>query len=229
MADFDSLDWRGLLLGLESCSWCPGPILGSPDKDEVLKAQRRHLVLPWHLAYTTRYALLQIEEPKTRFRSARHHVARLDQPQLLQVVEYSFQDLRADESLWNFSPQTLRLRFQKHLKALQLDTLPPSVTRGLDLGPLRAGGASWLMITSEDSELVRRRGRWLTSKIMEIYVQEVSALQFLPQLPSKSLVIEGTGLFPTLLQKVGYFHACGIPETAWKFLLSDGRTNADHG
>jgi len=197
---------------------------------EVLKAQRRHLVLPRDLAYTIRYALLQIEEPKTRFRSARHQVARLDQPQLLQVVEYSFQDLRPDEGLWNFSPQTLRLRFQRLLKALQIDTLPPSVTRGLDLGSLRAGGASWLMITSEDSELVRRRGRWLTSKIMEIYVQEVSALQFLPQLPSraKSLVIEGAGLFPTLLQKVGYFHSCGIPETAWKFLLTDG-TNADHG
>ena len=198
---------------------------------EVLKAQRRHLVLPRDLAYTIRYALLQIEEPKTRFRSARHQVARLDQPQLLQVVEYSFQDLRPDEGLWNFSPQTLRLRFQRLLKALQIDTLPPSVTRGLDLGSLRAGGASWLMITSEDSELVRRRGRWLTSKIMEIYVQEVSALQFLPQLPSraKSLVIEGAGLFPTLLQKVGYFHSCGIPETAWRFLLTDGRTNADHG
>ena len=198
---------------------------------EVLKAQRRHLVLPRDLAYTIRYALLQIEEPKTRFRSARHQVARLDQPQLLHVVEISFQDLRSDDSLWNFSPQTLRTRFQKLLKALQLDTLPASVSRGLDLGSLRAGGASWLMITSEDSELVRRRGRWLTSKIMEIYVQEVSAIQFLPQLPSRArmLVIEGAGLFPVLLRRVGYLHSCGIPETAWKYLLADGRTNAENG
>ena len=84
------------------------------------------------------------------------------------------------------------------------------------------------MITSEDSELVRRRGRWLTSKIMEIYVQEVSALQFLPQLPQRvrTLILEGAGLFPVLLQKVSYLHACGIPVTAWKFLLYNGRMNA---
>ena len=198
---------------------------------EVLKAQRRHLVLPRDLANTISYALLQIEEPKTRFRSARHQVARLDQPQLLHVVEIAFQDLHADEGLWNFSPQTLRLRFQKLLKALQLDVLPPSVSRGLDLGSLRAGGASWLMITSEYSELVRRRGRWLTSKIMEIYVQEVSAIQFLPQLPLRTrlVVIEGAGLFPELLQRVSFLHSCGIPESAWKYLLASGRTNAEYG
>ena len=99
------------------------------------------------------------------------------------------------------------------------------------MGSLCAGGASWLMITSEDSELVRRRGRWLTSKIMEIYVQEVSAIQFLPQLPrhTRMLVIDGAGLFPFLLQKVCHLHACGIPETAWRFLLASGRTNAEYG
>ena len=198
---------------------------------EVMKAQRRHLVLPRDLAYTIKYVVLQIEEPKTRFQSARHQVARLDQPQLMQVVEFAFQDLRADDSLWNFSPQTLRARFQKLLQALRLDALPSNVSRGLDLGSLRAGGASWLMITSEDSELVRRRGRWLTSKIMEIYVQEVSAIQFLPQLPQQTrlLVIDGAGLFPFLLQKVGHFHSCGIPETAWRFLIAADRKNADHG
>ena len=198
---------------------------------EVLKACRRHLVLPRDLSYTIKYAPLQIEEPKTRFRSARHQVARLDQPQLLHVVELSFQDLKADDPLWGFSPQTLRSRFQKLLAALRLDVLPRSVSRGLDLGSLRAGGASWMMLVSEDSELVRRRGRWLTSKIMEIYVQEVSAIQFLPQLPqsTRDLVIEGTGLFPLLLERAISLHACGIPESAWKYLLVEGRMNAEYG
>lgn len=198
---------------------------------EVLKACRRHLVLPRDLSYTIKYALLQIEEPKTRFRSARHQVARLDQPQLLHVVELSFQDLKADDPLWGFSPQTLRSRFQKLLAALRLDVLPRSVSRGLDLGSLRAGGASWMMLVSEDSELVRRRGRWLTSKIMEIYVPEVSAIQFLPQLPqsTRDLVIEGTGLFPLLLERAISLHACGIPESAWKYLLVEGRMNAEYG
>ena len=168
---------------------------------------------------------------RNRRRDSGQQVARLDQPQLLKVGECSFQDLRADDNLWNFSPQTLRSRFQSLLKALRLDVLPPKVARGLDLGSLRAGGASWLMLTSEDSELVRRRGRWLTSKIMEIYVQEVSAIQFLPQLPQRTrlLVIDGAGLFPFLLQKICHLHACGIPETAWRFLITDGRKNADDG
>ena len=39
------------------------------------------------------------------------------------------------------------------------------------------------MNTAEDSELVRRRGRWLSHRIMEIYIEEVTSLQFLPTLP----------------------------------------------
>ena len=101
-----------LLVGVESHCWGTSLVVGALTRiGEVLKARRRHLVLPRDLAYTIQYALLQIEEPKTRFRSARHQVARLDHPQLLQVVEISFQDLKADEGLWNFSPQTLRQRF----------------------------------------------------------------------------------------------------------------------
>ena len=188
---------------------------------EVLKAYRSHLVLPKDLGYTIQYALLQIEEPKTRFRSARHQVARLDHPQLLQVLQLSFQDLKQHERLWSFSPQTLRNRFQRLLAALRLDQLPAGLSKGLDLGSLRAGGASWMMLVTEDSEMVRRRGRWLSSKIMEIYVQEVSAIQFLHQIPdpTRRLVLSGTDLFPRILQQLMQWHASGTPESAWKYLL----------
>ena len=188
---------------------------------EVLKAYRKHLVLPKDLGYTIQYALLQIEEPKTRFRAARHQVARLDHPQLLQVIQLSFQDLKQHERLWSFSPQTLRNRFQRLLAAVKLDQLPAGLSKGLDLGSLRAGGASWMMLVTEDSEMVRRRGRWLSSKIMEIYVQEVSAIQFLHQLPdtTRRLVLTGTDLFPKILQQLLQWHASGTPESAWKYLL----------
>ena len=188
---------------------------------EVLKAYRSHLVLPKDLGYTIQYALLQIEEPKTRFRSARHQVARLDHPQLLKVLQLSFQDLKQHERLWSFSPQTLRNRFQRLLAALRLDQLPAGLSKGLDLGSLRAGGASWMMLVTEDSEMVRRRGRWLSSKIMEIYVQEVSAIQFLHQIPdtTRRLVLAGTDLFPGILQQLLQWHASGTPESAWKYLL----------
>ncbi|CAE7307599.1 HERC6 [Symbiodinium sp. CCMP2592] len=42
-----------------------------------------------------------------------------------------------------------------------------------------------------------QRGRWLTSKIMEIYIQEVSALQFLPALPKadRDYLLDWAGMY----------------------------------
>jgi hypothetical protein len=88
-----------------------------------------------------------------------------------------------EKNLWPFSGQTMRQRFQKLLPANGLDRLPKSTSGGLDLGSLRAGGASWLMTVGDNPDLTRRRGRWITNKVMEIYVQEISAVQFIPNLP----------------------------------------------
>ena len=103
------------------------------------------------------------------------------------------------------------------------------IARGLDLGSLRAGGASWLLMTSEDSEMTRRRGRWITSKIMEIYVQEVSSLQFMPSLPSdvKNLIVEGMILFPWVLVRADEFRRARIPDQAWSFLFRDAAVSAE--
>ena len=162
---------------------------------EVLNASRSCLVLPGDLGFTVDFALLEIREPKTRFTTARHQAARLDHPQLLQVVELAFAHLLPGEKLWPASAQTMRNRFQKLLKVNGLTDLPEGISRGLDLGSFRAGGASWLLLTSEDSELTRRRGRWISPKVMEIYVQEVAALQFLPRLPK----VIRAHVFPVLL------------------------------
>ena len=115
----------------------------------------------------------------------------------------------------------MRARFQKLLDASGLSSLPKNLSRGIDLGSLRAGGASWLMMVSEDVELTRRRGRWLTSKVLEIYVQEVSSLQFLPNLPgpTKLLIIAGASIFPWILSIVANFRHAQFPEIAWPFLI----------
>ena len=44
---------------------------------EVLQATRQSLILPEDVGWTVKFAMLQISEPKTRFRTARHQVARL--------------------------------------------------------------------------------------------------------------------------------------------------------
>ena len=184
----------------------------------------KHLILPGDVGRTEPFVLLQIEEPKTRFKAARHQVARVDQPQLVSLIESVFGTYHPERFLWGASPQTLRLRFQRILGALKIASLPDGLSRGLDLGSLRAGGASWLLLTSEDSELVRRRGRWISHKIMEVYVQEAAAIQFLPRLDKSTRegILAGANHFPRVVEKLHTFSKAKIPETAWKFLLVSG-------
>ncbi|CAE7902362.1 unnamed protein product [Symbiodinium sp. KB8] len=56
----------------------------------------------------------------------------------------------------------------------------------------------------QDSELVRRRGRWASHRVMETYLQEVSAIVFFPKLPldvrEKVLLVAQS--FESLLSKV---------------------------
>ena len=168
---------------------------------------------------STDFALLQIAEPKTRFRAARHQVARLDQPQLLRILVLAFGGLDPLCRLWPMSGQTMRLRFQKLLQAVGLANLPG----GLDLGSLRAGGATWMLMTSENAEMTRRRGRWISSKVMEVYIQEAWSVQFMPMLPPviKKAVFEGAGLFDWVLDFTSRFAAAGVPEKIWFFLLRE--------
>lgn len=218
-----ALTWGWVrVAGVVALSWGAVTRIG-----EVLSASRRHLVLPADIGNTVGYALLEIQEPKTRFTTARHQAARLDQPQLLVILRMAFEGLSPDQKLWPMSPQTMRTRFAKLLAANGLSGLPSGLSRGIDLGSLRAGGASWLLLTSEDSELTRRRGRWISNRIMEIYVQEISSLQFLPKLPEKTKVqiLSGAALFPWCLQKAFDFYKASIPEAIWYVLFKSEAVN----
>lgn len=190
----------------------------------MLAAERHQLVLPSDIGFTTDYLLLKIDEPKTRFRGAGHQVARLDQPDLLAICEATLSGIPKNAKLWPLSPQTLRKRFYSLLDALKLQRSEQHGQRGIDLGSLRAGGATWLLEKSENPSLVQRRGRWVTQKVMEIYIQESSAAQYIPMLgnAAKQRVLMAVHLFPSVLQKIRKLHAAAIPENAWRHLvLSD--------
>ena len=47
-----------------------------------------------------------------------------------------------------------------------------------DLGSFRPGGATFLLQLFEDAEFVRRRGRWVSAKVLEVYLQEISTATF---------------------------------------------------
>ncbi|CAK9000734.1 Uncharacterized protein SCF082_LOCUS6627, partial [Durusdinium trenchii] len=150
---------------------------------EIFQSKRQDLQLPSDLGGTTPFILLAINEPK-RFSAARHQAAKVDIPDVISVCELAFRSLPPSAFLWPLSPQTLRVRFKAVCKALQLPDRFFAGMRPLDLGSLRPGGAAtYIMQMTESGDLVQRRGRWASFRIMSIYIQEVAAVSFLAKLP----------------------------------------------
>ena len=195
-------------------SWCGLLRIG-----EAVAAERRDLVLPCDASPGTPFALLTIRSPKTRGRAARHQSARIDPPDVIQLLSLAFRGLRPGEKLWNGSSETLRRRL--NTLQLRLDLVEQGKPC-FDLSSFRPGGATWMIQATENSELVRRRGRWLSTRVMDIYLQEVVATTFIPALdPRKRSVLEGlSAAFTDVLSWATYFEQCSIPRRSWFFLLA---------
>eukprot|EP00435_Cladocopium_sp_Y103_P018494 s3398_g4.t1 len=195
---------------------------------EILAATRAELVLPCDSIPGTTFALVIIKQPKTRGRSARHQAARIDQSDVIQFLTAMYGRAPSTDLLWPFSASTLRKRFSQLLAALELPVHRTSGMRPFDLGSLRPGGATWLLHCTEQPELVRRRGRWLSAKVMEIYLQEVLVTTFEAKIsPSTQFRIRlAAGGFALALERTIAFLESGIPPRAWYFLLrgADGFT-----
>ena len=197
-----SLMWGGLLR--------PG---------ELMASRRSDLLLPTDTNYTNSFALLAIEEPKTRFTAARHQCAKIDSEDILKIIELSFRQLRPHERLWPFSGQLLRSRFKQLLSSLGLQA---AGTKSLELSSLRPGAATWLLSVTENAELTRRRGRWISPKVMEIYVQETSAARFMVALNDlqRNRIFSLAHVFLKILGRCEDFHKASIPSTVWFKLLT---------
>ena len=184
---------------------------------EFLGAKRCDLMLPADVGYSQRFALLSIPEPKTRFTVARHQCAKLDVPDMLEVVVLAFRHLPWDHALWPMSGQTFRTRFRQVLQRIGVGSVLPGTSKVCDPGSLRAGGATWLLHSCEDAELVRRRGRWATAKTAEIYIQEVGALQYMMKLSSKQRehVLALASCFPAVLRWAQQCSDLQLPTKTW--------------
>ncbi|CAE7518902.1 unnamed protein product [Symbiodinium sp. CCMP2592] len=186
---------------------------------EAANASRSALILPRDVLWTQRYVLLRIEEPKTRLRAARHQAAKHEPADLVELVDAAFKHLAPSSRLWPFSTQTLRRRLDSALERLGVPTARTD-KRPLDLGSFRPGGATHLLQIAEDSELVRRRGRWVSHKVMEIYLQEVAAVTFYPSLSAETRqkVLQAASCFPSVLQHALSWTRDNIPTQAWYHL-----------
>ena len=188
---------------------------------ELLAAERRDLLLPSDGDETLRFGLISIRDPKTRFTNARHQSVKLDMEDLLRVIELALAPLQPHQRLWPFSGQTLRSRFQSVLRALQLPEQVYNGVRPLELASIRAGAATWIMSTMESGDLLQRRGRWANRKMMDIYVQEVTALLFLQQMPSgtKQTVIQVASSLLEVLHRAEQMVRANIPTNVWSILF----------
>ena len=189
---------------------------------EIVNALRGDLLLPRDSGFSAAFVLLTIREPKSRFTYARVQTAKVDSADLVSVIDLAFRGLAPGARLWPFSAQTLRTRLRSLMSSLQLPTTSSPGQRCLDLGSLRSGGATFIILSTENGELCRRRGRWANAKMMEIYVQESMAIQYMSMIPSttRHLVIEAASLFQRLLVSAQRFQEASIPTHLWYVLFS---------
>lgn len=192
---------------------------------EITAALRRDLLLPRDVGFSVNFCLLSVREPKSRYTYARHQSAKVDAADLLTVIDLAFRSLESNQRLWPFSPQTLRNRFKALLTALTLPIRTTPELRMLDLGSLRSGGATYIILMTEDSELCRRRGRWSSMKMMDIYVQETMALQYMKMIPESARlqVLQVASFFHQVLSRSIVFSDAIIPETICFFFTPNER------
>ena len=196
---------------------------------EALQARRGDVLMPEDVDHTVSYVLIRIKEPKTRFRAARHQASKVEQPDLIAIIRIGFAGLGAGDPLWHLSGATLRARFVKLLVALDLPSKAYQVPKPLSLASFRPGGATWLIAECEDVELVKRRGRWASHRVMECYLQEVMASTYLLEVPdeARQKILHAVRIFPSLMVQVMKFKTANIPEATWWYLLSKGHGSSE--
>ena len=75
------------------------------------------------------------------------------------------------------------------------------------------------MAICDNAQQIRRRGRWASLRVMEIYLQEVMASTDLNRISavSKQKILLGMSMFPQLLANAIKFDACQIPAATCHF------------
>ena len=188
---------------------------------EVVGARRSDLVLPADGPPGCKSIWLRIREPKTRGRGARHQAAKVDAEDLVALISGVFGKFEFDQLLWGFSAQTLRKRLLKVLSAIGLPISKTSSFRPYELSSLRPGGATFLLNLTESPDLVRRRGRWASIKVMEIYLQEVAVATGVNRLDYevREKIRRLSDAFPEILRQALCYLRCAIPCKAWYVLF----------
>ena len=154
---------EGALIAL---GWCGVLRIG-----EILQATSADLILPQDAAPGVWHVLLRIPVPKTRGRSAKHQPSRIDSEDVVSLLTAVFGRLTPCSNLWPYSASTLRKRFAQLQIALGLGSTERGQRLPYSLASLRPGGATYWLQATEDVEYVRRKGRLLSGRVLEIHLR----------------------------------------------------------
>ena len=169
-----------LLWGLDHLAVLIGTgFLGLLRPHEIRSLRFVDFQTPSKLMSSAPCAYITIRAPKMRRITARRSYTRVDDPAFVSFLDAYIGDDGSNEFIFNGGYHIFRRMFKALADELRL---PRSGALALSWGSLRPGGATWLLRAADSPELVRFRGRWANSRMLEIYVQEVGATALLPAL-----------------------------------------------
>lgn len=157
-----SWDWPAFAI----CVWLGFSCLRRPG--ELCEMVKEDIRLQAHgsSSWTFRdVAVVIVKKPKARKVAARRQHVLLEERGLLRVLVVFLASLSAGEKLWPFTQATFANRLRVILEFLGCpDLFPPS--------GLRAGGATHHWLAFRNFGLLRLKGRWLSGRSLEHYVEE---------------------------------------------------------
>ena len=172
-------NWRSM------CAYLLLAFTGLLRPGEALALRRQDILLPRDLMSNRRCLYIIVQRPKMRRVAARREHVRVQDPLVLQVMEQWLGGTDASSRLFPISAAYLRV-LHDHLVSffgiLCLDGI------GLTPASHRAGGATHMFHECNSIDTVRWHGRCAcTSRTLEVYVQEVAALNVLPGLSADAI------------------------------------------
>lgn len=170
---------------------------------EMLALRRRDRVLPSDMGYTCSSLFIHVRDPKTA-RFARRQHGRIDDPDVINLIQRLYGHLDLDARLYPASLSTFRKQWDSIMSRLGIPHRQSD--RGATPGVLRGSGATFLYTHSEDIAWVAWRGRWARVRTLEFYLQEVGAQMLLRSLD------------PIARQKIYELAAVSWPVISSKFL-----------
>ena len=73
------------------------------------------------------------------------------------------------------------------------------------------------LLATDDIDMVRRRGRWMTNKVCEVYLQDVLYVTYTEKLPKhvRTRIQTLASAFSAVLRKAIGFLNIGLPASVW--------------